>query len=99
MRRAPPISSPGSTIAVSSVPTACRNVSVSSPDPAPPADDRCVRRDDRDQQAGDEDDPCRGAGGDRGRDDPGQREPLQQLAGLRVDPMPPLGERRISSTR
>ena len=62
IRREPPISSPGSTIAVSSVPTACRNVSVISPTSAPDEpEDRRVRRDDRDQQPRDEDDPGRGA--------------------------------------
>ena len=35
IRREPPMSNPGSTIAVSSVPTACRNVSIPTPSPSP----------------------------------------------------------------
>ena len=84
------ISSPGSTIGVSSVPTAWRNPSVTMfASAADEAEDRRVRRDHRDQQPGGEHDPAGRRPGDRRRDDPGQREPLAQqvgeLAGLRVD--------------
>ena len=60
MRREPETSSPGSTIAVSSVPTAWRNVSVTRLASMPgDAEDRRVRRDQRDQQPGGEHDPGR----------------------------------------
>ena len=97
MRREPPIRSPGSTIAVSNVPTACRNVSVISPTPAP-----ARPRIDASGVMIAISSPRRGRSrrrrrGDRGGDDPGQRQPLQQLAGLRVDPPDPLGDRRLWS--
>ena len=57
-------------------------------DPDEP-DERDVRRDQRDDQAGDEHDPRRHRPGDQRRDDPGQREPLaeqaRELARVRVD--------------
>ena len=95
MRRVPDTSRPGSsTIAVSNVPTACRNVSVTRL-ASTPTDPRIEfsRRDQRQHQPGGEHDAGRHRRGDRGGDDPGQREPLAddpgELRRLRVHPPEP----------